>query len=69
MSGSAASISKKDKKIGPQILPDYMPDLKEDTSFQPREKENVPVDTPGGPSKSGFVRTKRKEKSHVGISA
>ena len=69
MSGSAASISKKDKKSGPHILPDYMPDLKEDTSFQPRKEENVPVDTPAGPSKSGFARTERKEKSHVGISA
>jgi hypothetical protein len=69
MSGSAARISKKGKKSQPHILPEFMPDLAEDTSFQPRKEEDVPAETLGGSSKGGSARPKPKKESRVGTSA
>jgi hypothetical protein len=70
MSGSAARISKKGKKSQPHILPEFMPDLKEDTSFQPPRKEkDVPAETLDGSSKGGSARPKPKKESRVGTRA
>jgi hypothetical protein len=69
MSGSAARISKKGKKSQPHILPEFMPDLTEDTSFRPRKEEDIPAETLGGSSKGGSARPKPKKKGGVGTSA
>jgi len=69
MSGSAARIPKKGKKSQPRILPEFMPDLAEDTSFQPQEEEDVPAETHGGSSKGGSAQPKPKKESSVGTNS